>query len=165
MSKPINLTKKAVGDGPLHIVADGVHITNGHWACKLSLLKQAALLTSVEAAQALFPRAEVKAMDTKHFHYAVPDFGEPITYVRTKWATTDGYNGDTVLFVGKEDSESQMWIARTYVDMFDLEEVTSNRCNPHGPKHTNFDPGIVGTPDDWSVIVMPVRSEYQEGLA
>ncbi len=153
----INLTKKAVGDSPIRISDDGQHVTNGHWACRRDLLKQAALLVSVEAVQAMFPRAEVSTVTAESMDSVVPHFGNPVVYSKTSWVRTDGM-GDTVLFAGKNGS--QVWLNRRYVDLFGLEEVVSECADGK----VGLSPVMVGERSEWQVIVMPQRYPYQEGL-
>ena len=157
----INLTKKTLGTGRLLLSEDGKVITNGHWACKRDLLKQGPMLVSVEAAQALFPKAEVKTIENDHYKRIVPKFSEPMEYTRTQWvAVGTGYDScESQLFIGK-DGTSQMWIDRTYVKMFDLDTVMSSS----NPGQSCMDPCMVGEGDDWSFLVMPTRTDYQEGL-
>ena len=163
--KPINLSKKAVGSGRLRISEDGEHITNGHWLCKRSILKQAALLTSVEAIKAMFPRADdVSTIPVASMDAVVPYYTNPVTYTRTRWIQSDYAIGvDTVLFVAEaalQKDDSQVWIQRQYVDLFGLEEVTSQRA----AGTAIIEPVMVGDRDDWKVIVMPQRLPYREGL-
>ena len=155
----INLTKKAVGDSRLRISDDGQHVTNGHWAIKKSLLKQAALLTTVEAAQALFPRAVVESMSADMMKLVVPNHSDPVTYDKTHWIQCTDYQ-EAVLFVGGDDGDSQMWISRRYVDMFKLEAFVSQAA----PGKVGRDPGLVGERDDWNLIIMPLLMDYQPGL-
>jgi hypothetical protein len=156
----INLTKKAVGDRRLLLSENGEIVSNGHWACKRAMLKQAPLLCNVEAAQATYPKADVGTIPDDHIAQIVPKYSEPITYSRTQWASVSRA-GDAILFVGSDD-ESQIWINRTYVDLFDLESVKAPAC----PGDECLDPGVVAVDDsgDWDVIVMPMRIGYQEGL-
>jgi hypothetical protein len=161
MDKPINLTKKAVGAGMLRLSECGTHITNGHWACRRELLKQAALLTTVEAIEAMFPRASVQTVPASSVDSVVPHFGNPVTYTRTNWVQTcPNGMGDAVLFVGGKDNKSQAWVDRTYADLFDLDEVTGEECSGD----TTINTLMVGTREDWQVLVMPKRLYYQEGL-
>jgi hypothetical protein len=159
--KPINLTKKVVGDGTLRLSDGGKFVTNGHWICHRDMLKQGPELTSVEAVKALYPRAErVQVMPEDSMERVVPTFGNPVVFTKTRWIQDGGCrNDDSVLFVAKDGS--QTWIARIYVNMFDLDEVVSQSC----PGDAGIDPVIVGTgKSDWKVCVMPKRIGYQEGL-
>lgn len=161
----INLTKKAVGIDRLRISDDGQHVTNGHWMCKRSILKQAALLTSVEAVKALYPRCDdVEMIPASSIDSVVPYYSEPVIYTRTRWIQTDHMLGvDAVLFVAEEperENDSQVWIQRRYVELFGLEEVTG-QC---AAGDASLDPVMVGNRDDWEVVVMPQRIPYQEGL-
>jgi len=161
MDKPINLTKKAVGDGMLRLSECGTHITNWHWACRRELLKQAPLLSTVEAVQAMFPRASVQTVPADSVNSVVPYYRQPVTYTRTHWVQTCGNSGDdAVLFTGGEDNKSQVWIDRKYVDLFDLDTLTGEECSGD----TTIDALMVGTRDDWQILVMPKRLYYQEGL-
>jgi hypothetical protein len=163
----INLTKKVIGAGPLHISEDCTVITNGHWACKRDLLKQAPLLTSVDALKAMFPKAECREIPDASVAGVLPRYSDPIIYTRTPWVRTSRGSSDVrtsrgssdaVLFVGETDS--QMWISRIYVDLFELEEVKAPACSGKVCQA----PGVVGDGDDWTVLVMPMREDYQEGL-
>lgn len=158
----INLTKKALGSGRLLLSEDGEVVTNGHWACKRVLLKQGPILVSVEAAQALFPKAEVSKIENDHYKRIVPSFQKPMEYTRTEWVSVGtGYNScESQLFLGK-DGTSQLWIDRTYVNLFDLETVTSSE----NPGECCMDPCMVDHEDDWSFLVMPTRVDYKEGLS
>ena len=155
----INLTKKAVGDGTLILSEDKEHLTNGHWAAKRDLFKQAPLLCSKDALQAMFPKADVRdLMPAEKFHQVVPTFCDPVEYHNTGWvkAGSGGYRGsDTVLF--RADDGGQMWVDRDFVKMFDLEVLTSQSC----PNDECLSPGRVGGSDDWSVIVMPKRLGFE----
>jgi hypothetical protein len=152
----INLTKKVVGDGCLILSEDAEHLTNGHWAAKRGLFKQAALLGTVDTLKAMFPKADVRdPMSMDQFHRVVPTFKAPVEYRDTGWVQAGpggSYQGsDTVLF--RADDGSQLWIDRDYVKLFGLEVVTSQAC----PNAECLDPARVGPADDWSVIVMPKR--------
>jgi hypothetical protein len=157
----INLTKTALGSGRLLLSEDGQVVTNGHWACKRALLKQGPMLVSVEAAQALFPKADVSTIKDDHYKQIVPRYPEPMEYTKTQWVSVGtGYDScESQLFIG-EDGTSQLWIDRKYVKLFDLETVTSSAT----PGKCCLDPCMVDHADDWSFIVMPTRCDYQEGL-
>lgn len=153
-----NLTKKAVGDGRIRITTDGQHVANGHWACRRDLLKQAALLTTIESIQALYPRATVDELPPDLMDQVIPHFQEPITYERTIWMRTNAM-GDVVLFTAKNGS--QVWIRREYADLFCLESVTSECADGD----VTLTPVMVGERDEWQVVVMPLHLPYQEGLS
>lgn len=155
----INLTKKVVGDGRLLLSENGEVVSNGHWACKRGMLKQAPLLCTVEAAQATYPKADVATIPDSHVEQITPRYVDPIMYSRTNWANVSG-TGDAILFVGS-DNESQIWLNRDYVKTFDLESVKAPAC----PGEICLDPGVVAIDDsgDWDVLVMPMRIEYLEG--
>jgi len=155
----INLTKKAVGSGRLLLSDDGQHITNGHWACKRAMLKQAALLTSVEALAAMYPSATADTIKADNVRQISPRYADPITYSKTQWVKELSC-GDAVLFVGT-DRTSQVWLDRTYVKLFDLESVKAPPCDEGS---VCLDPVCVGDGDDWDVLVMPMMESYQEGL-
>ena len=156
--KPINLTKKALGNGAMmRLSDDGKFVTNGHWLCRRSLLKQGPALVSVEAAQALYPAAAVSAVPGSDVERVVPDYGDPVVYSRTRWMQDAG--DDAVLFRAKDGS--QIWINRRYVDLFNLEDIVSQSC----PGEVCIDPAVVGTgKSDWTVAVMPMRLDYHEGV-
>ena len=172
--KPINLTKKAVGGGRLRLTTDGTHITNGHWACRKDILKQAPLLTSVEATQAMFPRSNVEEITPSHMDAIVPGTHAKVKFQRTKWMQVCPGGEDSVLFIAderptrsgfneadKDKGPTQLWICRRYVDLFDLEEVESYSH----PGDVSLDPGCVRDEEGvWQVIVMPKRLEYVKGL-
>lgn len=155
--KPINLTKKLVGNGRIRITSDGKYVSNGHWACRRELLKQAALLTSVEAIEALYPRARVDDVTPRQMEQVIPYYSEPVNYVRTRWIQA-GPLGDAVLFAAGDGS--QVWLDRRYVEMFDLWEVTGES----EPGKVTLTSVMVGERSDWNVVVMPQRLDYQESL-
>lgn len=156
--KPINLTKKALGNGALlRLSDDGKFITNGHWLCRRSLLKQGPALTSVEAAQALYPAADVKSVPGADAERVVPTYGTPVVFKRTRWMQYAG--DDSVLFLA--DDGSQIWINRRYVDLFKLEEITSESC----PGEVALSPAVVGTgKSDWQIAVMPMRLDFMKDV-
>lgn len=156
----INLTKKAVGDRNLMLSPDRDYLTNGHWAAKRDLFKQAALLGSTDALKAMFPKANVQddPIPADHWKQVQPKYKAPVEYYKTSWIKDGGggYRGsDSVLF--QADDGSQMWIDRDFVKLFDLEVVTSESC----PNAECLDPGRVGPEDDWSVLVMPKRIGFE----
>lgn len=154
----INLTKKVVGDGRLLLSENGEIVSNGHWACKRGMLKQAPLLCTVEAAQATYPKATVTTIPDDHVAQITPRYQDPITYSRTHWASVSN-TGDAILFVGS-DNESQLWLNREYVKVFELESVKA----PAYPGECCLDPGVVSIRDgDWDVLVMPMRVDYLAG--
>ena len=175
--KQINLTKKAVGSGLLRLTSDGQHITNGHWACRMDIVKQAPLLTSVDACKALFPKSDVKLIEPDHMSAIVRGTHAEVKFVKTHWIQT-GHSGhgdyDSVLFIAeerptrsgfnegdKDKGPTQLWIDRRYVDLFGLEEVFSHSS----PGDITLDPGCVRDEEGvWQIIVMPKRLPYQEGL-
>jgi hypothetical protein len=135
--KQINLTKKAVGGGRLRLTTDGTHITNGHWAARLDLFKQAPLLTSVDACKALYPRSDVEEITPSLMDAIVPGTHAKVKFKRTHWIQVCPGGEDSVLFVAEEEwsgfseekkalGPTQLWINRRYVDLFDLEEVESS---------------------------------------
>jgi hypothetical protein len=154
----INLTKKAVADGHLRLSECGTHFTNGHWACRRELLKQAPLLTTVEAVQAMFPRADVSTVPADHVAQVVPHYGTPVTFTKTRWIQ-ECAGDDAVLF--RAEDGSQLWIDRRYVALFSLEEITSEST----PDDVGLSPAMVGERSEWQIIVMPKRLEFQKGLS
>ncbi len=175
--KQINLTKKAVGSGLLRLTTDGQHITNGHWACRLDIVKQAALLTTVDAAKAMFPKAaSVEEITPSHMASIVPGDDRKVKFVKTRWIQDGGLgrDDDAVLFIaeekvtrsgfsegGEDKGPTQLWLQRCYVDLFNLEEVYSYSH----PGDISLDPGCVCDGEGvWQVIVMPKRLPYQKGL-
>jgi hypothetical protein len=158
--KPINLTKKVVGSGRLRLSEGGEFVTNGHWLCRRSMLKQGPELTSVEAAKALYPRAyDVQLVPDASVERVVPNFGNPVVFERTRWIQFADKGDETVLFVAKDGS--QIWIDRRYVELFNLEEITSQSC----PGEVSIDPAIVGTnKSDWTVCVMPKRLDFMKEI-
>jgi hypothetical protein len=158
--KPINLTKKIVGEGTLRLSDDGVHVTNGHWLCRRELLKQAEQLASLATTEALYPKAVVKVVRAKDVERVIPDFGVPTDFERTNWSQRTGYT-EAVLFVGGKDRKSQIWLDRVYVEMFDLRIVVSEECS----EDVSMSPAVVRDKEGvWQVAVMPMRLKYQEGL-
>ena len=178
MKQQINLTKKAVGGGLLRLTTDGQHITNGHWACRLDIVKQAALLTNVDAAKAMFPKAaSVEEITPGQMDQIVPGEHAKVKFVRTHWIQTGGCGHsdyDAVLFIAEErptrsglqekdldKGPTQLWIDRRYVNLFGLEEVYSYSH----PGDISLDPGCVRDDEGvWQILVMPKRLPYQKGL-
>ena len=156
--KPINLTKKALGNGALlRLSDDGKFIANGHWLCRRSMIKQGPALTSVEAAQALYPAADVKSVPGQDVERVVPTYGSPVVFKRTRWMQGMAAGEDSVLFIA--DDGSQTWINRRYVDLFKLEEITGESC----PGEVSISPAIVGTgKSDWQIAVMPMRLDFMK---
>ncbi len=155
----INLTKKAVGDGHLRVTTDGQFITNGHWACRLSLVKQAPFLTTLEAARAFFPRADVDPMEPEVLSMVIPRYSSPTVYTRTRWVDTTG-DDDSCLFTAK--SGSQLWLARKYVDLFDLDAVTSECVEGDA---ACSEAASVGEGAEFQVLVMPKRIDFVKDLS
>lgn len=153
----INLTKKVIGNGKLRISEDRQYVTNGHWLCRRDLCKQLELLGSLEAARAYYSRAKVAEVSDAHVRQVLPRYKNPITYTRTSWIQIVG-DIDAVLFVGDEDS--QIWIDRTYVDLFDLDEIAA----PLSAGKASLDPGVVKHGGECQIVIMPVHAKYQGGL-
>jgi hypothetical protein len=153
----INLTKRIVGDDDLRLSDCGTYVSNGHWMCRRDLLKQAPLLATKEAFQAMFPRSNVTVVQADLFNRLIPHYSNPVVFTKTCWIN-EVAGQDAVLFTAKDDT--QVWIARQYVNLFSLVSFTSESA----PGKMITTPVIVGEPGDCKVLVMPTVRYYQEGL-
>ena len=110
----------------------------------------------------MFPRVDnVEEISRDRMEQVVPCYCDPVVYKRTGWIRFNN-NGqeEACLFIA--DDLSQIWIARKTVELFKLDTVTGQSMN--GKKASSLDSVMVGSRDEWQVIVMPVRLDYQEGL-
>lgn len=153
----IKITKKLVGDKSLQISSDLTMVSGGAWAVKMHLVHNAALLSSVAACEALYPRANVREFDPEIMHGTARRMPELIDYTLTKWICIDD-DADCCLFTGANGA--QLWLKREFVKAFGLHTVRGESADGK----MCMGPVIVGTRDDWDIIIGAMRIDYQKGL-
>ena len=157
------LNSSFIGSDHLRLSTGGKYITNGQWACRRLACKKSQLLETVAQLECLFPKAAIELINEQQIEQHHKYAGRALfDYHRTHWVYSNDEGDDAVLFVGGHADTYQLWLARRYVSKFELECVQSEAPSKEGEVSTG--PAIVGDPDDWDVIVMPMRMVYQEGL-